>query len=129
MQYQAAEKFSRTSPCTNLSIHYPICPTSASKAPQTIWKYNALFHLLSGHATGFTPPKIPRQLLADMHSTKEEEKALKITEEVTDTWREEHNIPGTERLLEMMQAEDMLKRGRSDTVSTAFSESHDQKRA
>ena len=129
MQYQAAAKFSRTSPCTNLPIHYPICPTSASKAPQTIWKYNALFHLLSGHATGFTPPKIPRQLLADMHSTKEEEKALKITEEVTDTWREENNIPGTESLLEMMQAEDMLKRGRSDTVSTAFSESHDQKRA
>ena len=64
-----------------------------------------------------------------MHSTKEEEKALKITEEVTDTWREEHNIPGTESLLEMMQAEDMLKRGRSDTVSTAFSESHNQKRA
>src|ERR1700729_3909518 len=120
MQYQAAAKFSRTSLCTNLPIHYPICPTSASKAPQTIWKYNALFPLLSGHATGFTPSKIPRQLLADMHSTKEEEKALKITEEVTDTWREENNIPGTESLLEMMQAEDMQKRGRSDPVSPNF---------
>ena len=61
-----------------------------------------------------------------MHIKKEGEKALKMTEEVTDAWREEHNIPGTESLL---QAEDMQKRGRSDTVSTAFSDSHDQKRA
>ena len=64
-----------------------------------------------------------------MHITKEEEKALKITEEVTDAWREEHNIPDTESLLEMMQAEEMQKRGRSDTVSTAFSDSHDPRRA
>ena len=64
-----------------------------------------------------------------MHSTKEEEKVLKITEEVTNAWRQEHNIPGTESLLEMMQAEDMQKRGRSDTVSTAFSDTHDPKRA
>src|ERR1700677_1667989 len=61
MQYRAATKFSRSSPCTNVPIHCPICPTSVSKAPQTIWKYNALFHLLSEHATGSTPPQIPRQ--------------------------------------------------------------------
>ena len=46
-----------------------------------------------------------RQLLADMHIRKEEEKALNIEEEATDSWREEHNIPGTESLLKMMQAE------------------------
>jgi len=46
-----------------------------------------------------------RQLLADMHIRKEEEKALNIKEEATDAWREEHNIPGTESLLEMVQAE------------------------
>ena len=38
-----------------------------------------------------------------------------------------HNIPGTESLLEMIQAEEMQKRGRSDTLSTVFSDSHDQK--
>src|SRR5882762_11015329 len=67
MQYQSAAQFSKTSPYTNVPIHCPICPTSVSKAPQTIWKYNALFHLTSEHATDSTPPKIPRQLLADMH--------------------------------------------------------------
>jgi hypothetical protein len=40
-----------------------------------------------------------------MHTRKEEEKALNIKEEATDAWREEHNIPGTESLLEMVQAE------------------------
>jgi hypothetical protein len=34
-----------------------------------------------------------------MHITKEEERALKITEEVTHAWREEHDIPGTEACL------------------------------
>jgi hypothetical protein len=126
MQYKAAAKLSRSSPCTNVPIHCPICPTSVSKAPQTIWKYNALLHLISEHSTGFTSPKIPRQLLSHMHITREEEKALGIKEEVTVAWREEHNIPGTESLLEMIQAEEMQKRGRSDTV---FSDSNDQKRA
>ena len=42
-------------------------------------------------------------------------------------WREEHDIPGTDSLLELMQAEEIQKRGRSDTVSTVLSDSHDQK--
>ena len=109
MQYRAAAQFSKSSPCTNVPIHCPICPTSVSEAPQTIWKYNALFHLTSEHAIDSTPPKIPRQLLADMHITiEEEEKALKITKEATDAWREEHDIPCTESLLEMIQAEEIL---------------------
>ena len=102
MQYRAAAQFYKSSPCTNVPIHCPICPTSVSKAPQTIWKYNALFHLTSEHATDSTPPKIPRQLLAYMHIRKEEEKALNIKEEATDAWREEHNIPGTEILLKLI---------------------------
>ena len=129
MQYRAAAQFSKSSPCTNVPIHCPICPTSVSKAPQTIWKYNALFHLTSEHATGSTPPQIPRQLLADMHIRKEEEKAFNIAEKLTETYRKAHDIPGTETLLEMMEAEEKQKRDRSDTVSTAFSDSHIQKRA
>jgi len=83
-------------------------PHLSFKSPQTIWKYNALFHLTSEHATDSTPPKIPRQLLADMHITREEEKALKITKEATDAGGE-HDIPCTESLLEMIQAEEIQK--------------------
>jgi hypothetical protein len=41
-----------------------------------------------------------------MHITREEEKALKIKEEATDACREEHDIPGTDSLLEMMKADE-----------------------
>jgi len=64
-----------------------------------------------------------------MHIIREEEKALGIKEDVTVVWREGHNIPGKEGLLEMIQAEEMQTRGRSDAVSTVFSDSRDQKRA
>ena len=61
---------------------------------------------------------------------REEEKALKIKEEATFAWREACDIPGTDlSLLELIQAEEMQKRGRYDTVSTVFPGSHDQKRA
>jgi hypothetical protein len=64
-----------------------------------------------------------------MHITSEEGKALNITEEATDALREEHDLPCTESLLEMVHTQEIQKRRRSDTVSTAISDRHDQKRA
>ena len=55
-----------------------------------------------------------------MDITRDEEKALWIKEKVTVAWREEQNIPGTASPLEMIEAEEMQKGGRSDTVSTVF---------
>jgi hypothetical protein len=86
------------------SLSQDLVPPTVSKSPQTIWKYNALFHLTSEHVIDSTPPEIPRQLLADMHITRER-KGLK---EAADFW---HDIPGTESVLEMMQAEEPPKRG------------------
>ena len=40
-----------------------------------------------------------------------------------------NDIPGTESLLEMMEAEEQQKRDRSDTASTAFSDSHVPKKS
>ena len=40
-----------------------------------------------------------------------------------------NDIPGTESLMEMMEAEEQQKRDRSDTASTSFSDSHVPKRA
>ena len=116
-------------------VHAPMFQSTALFAPPQFQKPHKLsgnimlFHFISEHATGFTSPKIPRQLMADMHITKEVEKALGIKEEVTASWREQHDIPGSESLLEMMQAEEVQKRERSDTGSTAFSDNHDLKRA
>ena len=63
----------------------------------------------------------------DIFVSKEEEKALKIEEEVTDLYRMDHNIPDTDGLLEMR--EEWEKRKRSDTMSTASSDKHGTKRS
>ena len=105
-----------------MPIHYPLCPTAVSGDPPTIWKYNALYHLISEHSSGSTPPSIPGQLLVQMFITKEEEKALGIAERTTVDWRKQNNIPDSDGV-ELGQT-----RKRSDTMSTAHSDSHHQKR-
>ena len=67
--------------------------------------------------------------MSHINITRDGEKAFGIKEKVTVAWRKEQNIPGTASPLEMIQAEEMQKGGRSDTVSTIFSNSHDLKRA
>jgi hypothetical protein len=67
-------------------------------------------------------PIIPGQLLVQIFITKEEKKALGISEHNTIDWRRQNNIPDTDGI-ELGQT-----RKRSDTVSTAHSDSHDQKR-
>jgi hypothetical protein len=57
-----------------------------------------------------------------MFITKEEEKSLGISEHNTVDWRRQNNIPNTDGV------ELGLTRKRSDTVLTAHSDSHDQKR-
>ena len=60
MNYKAAAKFFKAVPCTNVPVHCPLCPTSVSRQPQTIWKYNAMYQ---EHFIGDTSPPIPGQLL------------------------------------------------------------------
>ena len=83
MNYKAAAKFSNTIPCTNVPVHCPICPTSVSRQPQTIWKYNAMYHLIHEHSIGDTSLPIPGQFLVQIFITKEEERALGILEQAT----------------------------------------------
>ena len=122
MQYKKAAEFSKTNPCTNVPIHCPLCPPAVSGDPSTIWKYNALYRLISEHSSGSTLPLIPGQLLVQMFITKEEEQAIGISEQNTVEWRKKNNISDSEGF------EAVKARKRSDTVSTAHSDSHDHKR-
>ena len=119
--------FSNTMPCKNVPIHCLLCPTSVSGNPQTIWKYNALYHLIIEHSNDGIVPEIPGELLVKMFIHKQEENALGIGEDSIEKWRRENNIPDSDVLALMMG--DQQKRGRSDTVSTTLSDSHDGKRA
>ena len=53
MQYKNATVSSKNMPYTNVPIHCPLCLSSFSENPQTIWKYNALYHLISEHCKSF----------------------------------------------------------------------------
>ena len=101
-------------PCTYVPIHCPLCPTSVSGNQQTIWKYNALYHLITEHSNNGILPEIPGELLVG------------IGEEYTHGWRRENLIPDSDRLMAMM--EDQQKRERSDTVSTTLSDKPASKR-
>ena len=112
MQYKQADTFSNT-------LH--IC------LRKSIWKYNALYHLITEHSNDDMVPKIPGELLVNFFMHKKEENALGVREDSTKKWRKENNIPDSDGLALMM--EDQQKRGISDTVSTTLSDSHDKKRA
>jgi hypothetical protein len=49
MSYARAVQPTKTSPCTSVPVHCPICPESFSGQPKTIWKYNAMSHFESEH--------------------------------------------------------------------------------
>jgi hypothetical protein len=94
MHYKKTAEFSKCLSCTNVPIHCPLCPTSGDSP--TIWKYNTLYHLIIEHSSGSTPPSIPEQLLVQIFITKEEEKALDISEHNTIDWRRQNNIPDSD---------------------------------
>jgi hypothetical protein len=66
MNYKAAAKFSKAVLCTNVPVHCPLCSTSVSGQPQTIWKYNAMYHLIHEHSIGDISPPISEQLLVQI---------------------------------------------------------------
>ena len=84
MQYKNAAVSSNNMPCTNIPIHCPVCPLSFSGNPQTIWKYNALYHLISEHSSNGIIPEIPGELLVKMFIHKAEEEALGINQKATE---------------------------------------------
>jgi len=88
-----AAEFSKVQPCTNVPIHVLYAHCWSLVILLLYGKYICLYHLISEHSSGSTPPSIPGQLLVQMFITKEEEKALGISEHNTVDWRRQNNIP------------------------------------
>ena len=82
--------------------------------------------MITEHSNDGIVPEIPAELLIKIFIHKKEEIALGISEDSIEKWRRENNIPNSDGLALMM--EDQQKRGRSDTVSTTLSDSHNEKR-
>ncbi|KAK7020913.1 hypothetical protein R3P38DRAFT_3548264 [Favolaschia claudopus] len=99
MMYKAAKTFSEAAPCTNVPLQCPLCPISKSGNRKTIWKYNALFHLLAEHSrSGQIPPNLSPQFWVETHIRHIEEQALGITVDETDRFRDENTIPNSDAI-------------------------------
>ena len=92
-----------------------------SGEPRTVWKYNAIYHLLGEHPPDglFDPsstclPKVPGAMAVDMFISQKEENWLKVAAPATLKNREIYTLPGSDSIEEIK--EDM-KRERSMTLS------------
>jgi hypothetical protein len=117
MSYAHAAKFTRASPCTNVPIHCLFCPPGALGQKRTIWKYNAVCHIIAEHSNeDGTLPAFQGEMLVNIFVTSEEESALGIEKNVTEDWRKDNDIPGSDAIEEVKVS---LKRDRGDsTVSS-----------
>jgi hypothetical protein len=104
MSYKAVKKSTKNAPCTKVPIHCSLCPSSVSREPQTVWKYNEINHLLVSHsdedptqAGGFEAPIIPGGLM-DMFVTRQEEQWMKINPNATTTFHREYEILSSDGL-------------------------------
>jgi hypothetical protein len=116
MSYARAVQPTKTSQCTNVPIHCPICPESLSGQPKTIWKYNAISHFESEHRPAHDKKlaEISPSFLVEAFINSKEEKWMGIPEERIKDWREEHKVPSTDGIEEIIECE--AKRERADSV-------------
>jgi hypothetical protein len=88
----------------------------------TIWKYNAVYHLLSKHsqdASGFASekivsPKIPGQMAIVIFISSTEEGILKIPSDATKQYRLDNCLLNSD---DIEEAREEVKRDRAPTVS------------
>ncbi|KAJ7845977.1 hypothetical protein B0H14DRAFT_2357848 [Mycena olivaceomarginata] len=116
MNYKAAKTSTKSSPSTNIPIHCSLCPINkVSRQPQTIWKYNAMYHIITEHSLHTNQmPMIPHEFMAELFIRQAEEDALGITEAQTRQWRQDHQIPDSDAI-------DMLPLSSSPTTPAASS--------
>jgi hypothetical protein len=96
-----------------------------SQEPQTIWKYNAITHLLISHSDEdpaqvgkYKAPIIPGDLMMDMFVTRQEEQWMKIDPNATTKFRREYDIPSSDGLESyVIEDEERQKRDRSNTLT------------
>lgn len=128
MLYGKALNGTSVDPCTNVPIHclIPGCKSSAAGTPKTIWKYNALYHIVTEHASpDGSPPVIPPQMMIQLFIHQAEEDILGIPETYTHQWRATNDIPGSDDL-EIMAKETQTtstkgrtKRDRAETIRSS----------
>jgi hypothetical protein len=119
MSYTRALQPNKSSPCTNVPIHCPICPHSLSGQPRTIWKYNAMNHFITEHkpaSDSKTLTEISPSFLVESFISSQEENWMGIPGNAIKEWRDEHEIPDTDGIEEIINTSEANKRERAESV-------------
>lgn len=119
MVYAWAMVPSKKTPCTNVPLDCPLCPSGRDGRKQTFWKYNFIHHITSNHLTdaGELPP-FPPELRISCHISKLEELALGVQGERTRAWRDENKIPDSD-VIDKLREELVRKRAASDVSQSS----------
>ena len=97
MVYSKAAKYSKSTPCSNVPLHCPLCPLGLRGQPQTFWKYNLVHHLSLNHLTeNYELPTLSPELLFTSFVSKKEEHDMGVPNEKTESWRMTNNMPDTD---------------------------------
>ena len=101
MVYSKAAKYSKSTPCSNVPLHCPLCPLGLRGQPQTFWKYNLVHHLSLNHLTeNYELPTLSPELLFTSFISKKEEHDMGVPNEKTESWRMTNNMPDTDSYME-----------------------------
>jgi len=109
MQYGRAKTPSKNTPCTNVPLNCPICPTGQNGRKTTFWKYQFMTHMIQRHLSESNElPFIPLQLLVTTHITQGEEVSMGIPNIKTQSWRDENQVLDSDqiRIIEEEDVED-----------------------
>ena len=105
-KYGSAKKSTASSPCTNIPIYCPHCK-------KTIWKYNAVDHVITNHS-GLDTSGLGGQFVIDIQIQEQEERWMKISPELTDKYRNEHrHLFLSEEELSVVKSEVEQEHGRT----------------
>ena len=98
MVYSKAAMYSKSTPCSNVPLHCPLCPSGLRGQPQTFWKYNLVHHLSLNHLTEtYELPTLSPELL---FISKKEEHDMGVPNEKTESWRMTNDMPDTDFYME-----------------------------
>ncbi|RDB26634.1 hypothetical protein Hypma_005520 [Hypsizygus marmoreus] len=126
MRYSSAAKFSKTSPCTNVLIHCPLCISqSGGSEGRTFWRYNAMYHLISEHAefegrgkgASLVMPKVPVEFIIETFITRAEEASMGVDPDATLQYRRIYDIPMSDEL-------ELVALARKRALSNVTSDEH-----
>ncbi|KIY61420.1 hypothetical protein CYLTODRAFT_495267 [Cylindrobasidium torrendii FP15055 ss-10] len=119
LRYSHAREYRDSTKCTNIPLLCALCQKHSLQT--TVWKYNALYHILSAH----NGEAVPASFVREIFISRREEEANQIPKEVTTAARTAHNVLDSDDLPDMAPTHvfattSLGRRERSDSADDMY---------